>query len=140
VIPPAADSVYDPNTKSFISGSGNGTVDADGEFVPPSNVTITSSGKILMNVQLGNGEVKTVELPRPAPVVSSTSMSFNQVSQIIVQNPTIISSSGSVQINQPAPVTVLPPTSIAPPPSGGIDLNTAVFERDSGRLDINVIK
>ncbi len=140
VIPPAANSVYDPNTKSFISGSGNGSVDADGDFIPPANVTITSDGKLMMTVQIGQGEMKTVELPKMMPVITSSSMSFNQVSQTIIQNPSLISSTGTIQINTPPQITTLPPTSIAPPPSGGIDLNTAVLQRNSGRLDINVIK
>lgn len=141
VIPPSPDSVFDPNTNSYMPGPGNGTVAADGSFVPPANIEITTDGKVLMTVPTGgSGEVKVVELPKPTPVVSSNSMSLAQMTQAVISNPTIITSTGTVAINQPVPVTTLPTTSIAPPASGGIDLNTAVMQRTNGRLNIDVIK
>jgi hypothetical protein len=140
VIPPSKDSVFDSNTNSFIPGPGNGTVSADGNFVPPENVEITSDGKILMTVPSSQGEVKVVEISKPAAVINSTSLTLSQINQVISSNPSVIQTSGPVAINQPAPVTTLPPTSIAPPVTGGIDLNTAVIQRTNGRLSIDVIK
>ena len=138
VIPPSADSVFDANTNSFISGTGNGKVSADGNFIPPKNVQITYDGKVLMTIPMAQGEAKVVEISKPSPVVASGSLSLTDISKAIAVNPNVIPSSGVMTINQPAPVTTLPTTTLAPPPTGGIDLNTAVIQRDSGRLNINV--
>lgn len=140
VIPPPADSVFDKNTNSFVASGANGTVGADGNFVPPANMEITNDGKVLLTVELPQGQTKVVELPKPAPVVATNSVSLTQVGQTVTQNPNLITSSGKVELNQPAPVNTLPPTSIAPPPTGGIDLNTNVIQKVSGQLNINVIK
>jgi hypothetical protein len=139
VIPPAADSIFDSNTNSFIPAPGNGKVATDGSFEPPANVQITTEGKVLMIIKTETG-MKTVEVARPQPIVSAASMSLTQVSQIVASNPTLISASGPIALNQTPPVTTLPQTSLAPPVSGGIDLNTAVIQRLNGRLNIDVIK
>ncbi len=139
VIPPPADSVFDSNTNSFIPSSGNGKVSADGNFVPPKDIEITTEGKVLMTVPVEGG-TKVVELPKPAPVVAPAAASLTQVVQIVATNPTLVTSTGTVAINQPPVVTVLPPTTIAPPPSGGLTPIQNVVEKVSGRLDINVTR
>ncbi len=51
VIAPPKDAVYDANTNTFVADGKSGTVGGDGNYVPPKNVTITDSGKILASVQ-----------------------------------------------------------------------------------------
>ncbi len=141
IIPPAANSIFDANTNSFLPAPGNGKVDASGNFQPPANVAITNDGKIMMNVSLPSGEVKVVEVAKPAPVVAPAAMSLTQVSQVVAQNPTLLAANGPVTT---APAPVAPPVAYRPPTnvatSGGIDLNTAVIQRTNGRLSIDVIK
>lgn len=136
VIPPPADSVFDTNTNSFIPSGGNGKVSADGNFIPPKNIEITSEGKVLMTVPAGGG-TKVVELPKPAPVVTATTASLTQTVQIVTANPTLISSNGTVSINQPpASNTSLPTGSLAPVSTGSTDSSTNVIQKVSGKLDI----
>jgi hypothetical protein len=150
VIPPAADSVFDPNTNTFIPSPGNGTVSNDGNFVPPKNVEITAEGKVLMTVPQIGGPPKVVEVERPAPVVSNSGMSLSQVAQVIQSHPNL-NLSGTLNMNTVASAAnpggtnssgVVIPTnsSAAPVASGGIDLTTAVIQRTNGRLNIDVIK
>lgn len=139
VIPPPADSVFDSNTNSFIPSSGNGKVSADGNFVPPKNIEITTEGKVLMTVPAGGG-TKVVELPKPAPVVTPAAASLVQVVQIVTTNPTLVTNTGTVAINQPPVVTTLPPTTLAPPPTGGLTPVQNIAERVSGKLDISVTR
>lgn len=47
VIAPSKDSVYDANSNTFVADSSSGNVGSDGDYVPPKNITITNSGKIL---------------------------------------------------------------------------------------------
>lgn len=51
VIAPPRDAVYDSNTNTFVADGKSGSVGGDGNYVPPKNVTITDSGKILASVQ-----------------------------------------------------------------------------------------
>ncbi|MCE3013756.1 MAG: FecR family protein [Proteobacteria bacterium] len=51
VIAPSKDAVYDSNTNTFVADGKSGSVGRDGNYVPPKNVTITDSGKILASVQ-----------------------------------------------------------------------------------------
>jgi hypothetical protein len=140
VIPPPADSLFDPNTKTFIPSSANGRVSTDGNFIPPKNVEITTEGRVLMTVP-SKGGTKVVELSKPAPVVAPATVSLSQAVLIVTTNPTIITNSGTVTINQPPSVTTtLPPATIAPPPTASTDPSTNAIQRANGRLNINVIR
>jgi hypothetical protein len=139
VIPPPADSVFDANTNSFIPSSGNGQVSADGNFVPPKNIEITTEGIVLMTVPAGGG-TKVVVIPELAPVITPSTNTLTEVIQIVTINPTLVTNTGTVAINQPTVVTTLPPTTIAPLPSGGLTPIQNVAERVSGKLNINVIR
>lgn len=139
VIPPAPGSVFDKNTNSFIPAPGNGSVSSSGNYVPPQNVTITNDGKIFLNIPTA-GENKIVEVARPAPVIAPASVSLTQVAQIAMNNPAIIQG-GSIAVTPPPPAPMPTPNmTMIPPPSGGIDLNTAVIQRTNGNLNIDIIK
>jgi hypothetical protein len=86
IIPPAADSVFDPNTNSFIASSSNGTVNSDGSFVPPANVEITTDGKILVVIPSGtNSEPKVVQIEKPAVTVQPAAVSLTQAVAIVTE-------------------------------------------------------
>ena len=155
IVPPPPGSVLDPNTNTFIPAPGNGTVSADGNFVPPKGIEITPEGKIFVTVVIpeSSSAPKVVEVAKIAPVVSSNSASLNTVAQVIISTPSLQVTSAPVQATQViAAVAVVPPPSpvinlpeytspaqttytTAPPVEAQI-INTAT----SGRLNIQVIK
>lgn len=58
VIAPPKDAVYDSNTNTFVADGSSGKVAGDGSYIPPKNVTITDSGKVLASV---NGQIVEVK-------------------------------------------------------------------------------
>lgn len=68
IVPPAPDSVLDKNTNTYVAGSGNGSVDPNGEYRPPENITITNDGKFMMDIKDDHGKLKHQEIERPMPV------------------------------------------------------------------------
>ncbi|MGE3611154.1 MAG: FecR domain-containing protein [Bacteriovoracaceae bacterium] len=73
IIPPPPGSVLDPNTNSFIPPKEAGQVSSDGSYIPPKNVEITNDGKILVAIpDTKSGGTKVMEVPKPAPVVATT--------------------------------------------------------------------
>jgi FecR protein len=75
IIPPDASSVLDKNTNTYISTK-NGTVGADGNYVPPKNVEITNDGKVLVSITDKAGVVKVQEVPQASPVVTANAVSL----------------------------------------------------------------
>lgn len=71
IIPPPAGSVLDPNTNTYIPAAGAGTVAADGSYVPPKDVQITTSGQVLVTVVDSSGQTIQKEVPKPSPVAIS---------------------------------------------------------------------
>jgi hypothetical protein len=70
IIPPGPGSVLDPNTNTYIAASGAGTVNADGNYVPPKNVEITPDGKIFTVTQGADGKSVVKEIAAPSPVLA----------------------------------------------------------------------
>ncbi len=96
IIPPAADSVFDPNTNSYIASSSNGTVSSDGSFVPPANVEITNDGKILVVVPTsGNNEPKVVQIEKPPVTVQPSAVSLTQAVAIVTE---VVTNSAPVEV------------------------------------------
>lgn len=147
VIAPPADSVFDPNTNSFIPSSANGSLSADGDYVPPQNMTIAPDGTMVVNVALPNGEVKAVKIVPPPPVTTTTSTSLSSAVTIIKENPQIMLNTATpIVLDKTAAFgsTTPIPTALNPTfrqtTTGGIDQTTSVLQRTNGRLSINVIK
>lgn len=72
IIPPGPNSVLDTNTNTYIPGQDAGKVAADGSYIPPKNVEITESGKILVAVPDSTGKLVIKEVASPTPVLSPT--------------------------------------------------------------------
>lgn len=72
IIAPPPQSVYDPNTNTYIP-SGSGTVSSNGSYVPPSNMEITNDGKVLVSTTDESGQVVVKEVDSSTPVVTTTS-------------------------------------------------------------------
>ena len=72
IIPPGPGAVLDKNTNSYIPSSEMGKVSADGTYVPPKNVEITSDGKILVSTKDASGANIVKEVAPPSPVVTAT--------------------------------------------------------------------
>ncbi len=68
IIAPGPKSVLDPNSNTYIS-SNSGSTATDGTYIPPRNMEITSSGKVLMVVNDQNGTTKT-EVVRAPPIMN----------------------------------------------------------------------
>lgn len=157
IVPPPAGSVLDPNTNAFIPAPGNGSVAADGSFVPPAGVVITPDGKVFVTVTPSEGSQapKVVEIQKIAPVVSSSSADLKTVVQVINATPSLQNASAPVQASQvassgvvvqpqvivqspsiPAYTSPAQTTYTAAPPTEAQIINAAT----SGRLDIEVIK
>ncbi len=135
VVPPASDAVYDPISKSFIPAPGDGTVSASGDFVPPENITITAKGNILLSVTTASGQVVTVELPKPSPVISASTPSLREVAAMATQNP-----GGIAALAKPPQVDLSTLPRPLPPLSGGIDQTTSIIQKTEGRLNLSVTK
>lgn len=88
VVAPPKDSVFDPNSNSFIPSAGAGKVGADGNYVPPKNVTITETGKVVL--QLG-GHAVVVEAPSASMGRGST---LGDVMKIAPANAAILAVNG----------------------------------------------
>lgn len=82
VIAPPKDSVYDASSNSFIPSAGSGSVNTDGSYQPPKNVTITDSGRILVNTSAG----QTVEVKAP-PAIMGTSATLGDVMKAVTIAP-----------------------------------------------------
>lgn len=61
IIAPPPQSVYDPNTNTYIP-VGSGTVSSNGSYVPPSNMEITNDGKVLVSTTDESGQVMVKEV------------------------------------------------------------------------------
>ncbi|MBY0516613.1 MAG: FecR family protein [Bacteriovoracaceae bacterium] len=109
VIAPPKDSAYDSNSNTFVPSGSAGSVAADGNYQPPSNVTITDSGKILAS---SGGQMIQIQ---PASVVMGSSATLGDVMKIVTTTPNLNTittlTAGVATIN---PTTILPP----PPPAG----------------------
>jgi hypothetical protein len=81
IIPPSQNAVLDKSTNTFLeTGSSNGKVSSNGEYIPPANVEITREGKILVSVAEIPGVNKLIEVSRPVPVLGKTGLD-NQFTQ-----------------------------------------------------------
>jgi hypothetical protein len=70
IIPPGSDSIFDPNSNTFIAGPDSGKVGSDGAYIPPKGMEITPDGKIMATVTDGKGGVVVIE--QAAPAVNKT--------------------------------------------------------------------
>lgn len=140
IIPPSAQSVYDQNTNSFIDSGGNGTVSSDGEFLPPENIQITDRGEMILTVKNENGAVQNIKIELQQPVMNSEAPSLNKVSISLREHPERIPDSGTLSLGGENRPVSLSSETLNSPPSGGIDQNTSVIQRNRGKLNINVIK
>ncbi len=135
VVPPASDAVFDPISKSFIPAPGDGTISASGDFVPPENITITAKGNIVLSVTNASGQVVSVQLPKPSPVISANTPSLREVAAMATQNPNaMISMAKTPQVDLSNIARPLPPL------SGGIDQTTSIIQKTEGRLNLSVTK
>ncbi len=130
IIPPGDDSILDANTNTYIPGPNSGKVAADGSYIPPANVEITSEGKILVVTTTSSGQKQVVEKPAPSVVkaeaprsVASTSGPAGAASPSVVQKP---------RASDPFNPGGLAPVA-RPAPSGGVpDVNQAVQQNNFG--------
>ncbi len=137
VIAPSKDAVYDSNTNTFVSDAKSGTVGGDGSYIPPKNVTITDSGKILASVQ---GQI--VQINDSSMIMGDTSLS-NVITTIsapssttivngtIVTNSTTTTTQTSTSLTQEAPTlcatcAIVPSSGAITPTSSNVQLNTGV--------------
>mgnify|MGYP003574887180 CR=1 FL=1 len=72
IIPPGPGSVLDANTNTYIPVASDGKAGADGSYIPPKNVEITTDGKIFVASVDKNGQTLVQEAPKKLPVVEST--------------------------------------------------------------------
>jgi hypothetical protein len=115
IIPPAADSVFDPNTNSYIASSSNGTVSSDGTFVPPANVEITNDGKILVVVSTGgSSEPKVVQIEKLPVTIQPSAVSLTQAVTIVTE---VVANSPAAEATQApsSPSTARTPSSVVIP-------------------------
>lgn len=64
IIPPPADSVFDPNTGEFVSNSMGG-VAPTGEYLPPEGIQITETGDMIKQTETGETVKIVVEIKPP---------------------------------------------------------------------------
>ncbi len=83
IIPPGPGAILDTNTNTYIPAPDAGKVASDGSYIPPKNVEITGDGKILVAVKDNTGAVIVKEVPPPAPVVHSSSITLGTVAQVV---------------------------------------------------------
>ena len=102
IIPPGPDSVLDGNTNTFIPGQESGKVALDGSYIPPKNVEITDDGKILVAIPGKDGPVVT-EIPKPAPVVTLTSVSLGETQEKINTNTAPVTTTKTTNGDIPLP-------------------------------------
>lgn len=129
IIPPPPGSVLDPNTNSFIPPKEAGQVAADGSYQPPKNVEITNDGKIMVAVtDTKTGTVKVVEVPPPAPVVSTTEVNLGTPTTTVMVAPTTTTTTNDVLNSQFAPSGLTDMGNLKLNTSGGIQtVNDAVI-------------
>lgn len=71
IIAPPPGSVYDPITNSYLPSGSIGTVSTTGEYVPPTNVEITTEGKVLVATVDATGNTVVSETKMTAPVMTT---------------------------------------------------------------------
>lgn len=112
IIPPGSDSVFDPNSDTYIPGPESGKAGSDGSYIPTAGTEITSEGKILVTVKDEAGKAMIVEKAAPpvikteapkasgAPIDSSvTTKTAGTNASVNVFNP-----GGTKATTEPAPV------------------------------------
>jgi hypothetical protein len=82
IIPPGPGSVLDTNTNTYIAGTGTGSVNADGNYVPPKNVEITPDGKIFAVTTGADGQSIVKEILAPSPVLAQTVLGAPSIGQV----------------------------------------------------------
>jgi hypothetical protein len=100
IVPPASDAVWDANSNTFMASTSNGSVSADGNFLPPEGITITDDGKFLA---VSGGQ--TVEIAPPTPVMSESKVSLRDVASTPNENLTLPSTEPNVNLNDFNPYT-----------------------------------
>lgn len=135
VVAPPKDAAYDPNTNTFVPTSSVGTVAADGNYQPPKNMTITDSGKIL--IQSGN---QMVEL-RPSATSSVMGSGSTLDAALTTTAPTApVASPTNTTLVQTAPLPTTTTTYEAPTlcsTCGGVIPGTATTIRTNTPVTIN---
>jgi hypothetical protein len=71
IIAPPPQSVYDPNTNTYIP-AGSGSVSSNGSYIPPSNMEITNDGKVLVSNKDESGQVVIQEVDPTATMKTTT--------------------------------------------------------------------
>lgn len=147
IIAPPEDATFDPNTNSYIADTSSGAVTESGEYVPPQNVEIKSSGEIVKVETNASGQkVETVLKPADssvpvAPIVESS----NDGGGILADTATQTSDSGSNIANNDVLDSnfnqngALQDTSIDNSSDSGFtpDVNTATRARVGFQFNIN---
>lgn len=110
IIPPAPDSVLDKNSNTYMAGSGNGTIAANGDYVPPKNLEITSEGKIMVAVKDDTGATVIKEVPPPIPVFRpNEDMKFADIAMLPPRHPAFLLSPPGADIYYKLPGTFVDP-------------------------------
>jgi hypothetical protein len=137
IIPPGPDSVFDPNTSSFIPGPSIGAVSGDGNYMPPANVEITNDGTILVAHKSSDGTLKVTQAPPPSPVVTSAPL-INSTSSISTFSAPVPMPGSSQATSGTVTFTTLQNSSVAAQlPTTNTNINTDLmntFQQGAGGL------
>jgi len=87
IIAPPPQSVYDPNTNTYIP-AGSGTVSSNGSYVPPSNMEITNDGKVLVSTTDETGQVVVKEVDSSTPILTTSTSTTSTTSSATTVNTT----------------------------------------------------
>lgn len=100
IIPPPTGSVFDKNTNTYIPSPGNGKIAADGSYLPPKNVEITTDGKLLISTVDSSGVKVVQEVNKPAPLITTNAVTLTSATQILTMNPPPIGTSPNDILNK----------------------------------------
>ena len=140
VIAPPKDAVYDSNTNTFVADGKSGTVGGDGNYVPPKNVTITDSGKVLASVGGQIVQVNGSSMVMGEATLSDTLKTISTTSDLtsiakVESGTLVIDASTTTTLNtttlKEAPTlcatcAIQPSSATTKPSSSNVQLNTGV--------------
>jgi hypothetical protein len=81
IIAPPPQSVYDPNTNTYIP-AGSGSVSSNGSYIPPSNMEITNDGKVLVSNKDESGQVVIQEVDPTATMKTTTTSTTSKTGTV----------------------------------------------------------
>lgn len=118
IVAPAPDSVLDPNTNTYVAGTGVGSIAADGSYIPRPDQEILPNGEIVQKVPNNDGSDSIVPVILGDPVLKPESPQMPN----IVDGPT------------PSVLPVEPVPSDIPLPQPGMDSR---FAPTGGIMNVN---